>query len=77
MDEKPAKVLTIEELSNSLKIRRPTLYGPDREDKIPSQKIARLGMSVAMFFIAIWPRPGSCSRRGQNRLGIIGAAHFV
>ena len=53
MDEKPAKDLTIEELSTNLKIRRPTLYQPDREGKIPSQKIVRLWVLAAILFIAI------------------------
>lgn len=41
MDEKPADVLTIEELSAYLKIPKSTLYKLVREGKVPSQKIGR------------------------------------
>ena len=53
MDEKPAKVLTIEELSTYLSIQRPTLYQLDRHGKIPSKKIFRLWVSAAILFIAV------------------------
>ena len=53
MVEKPAKVLTIEELSAYLRIQRPTLYQLDREGKIPSKTFFRLWVSAAILFIAV------------------------
>jgi excisionase family DNA binding protein len=41
MDDKPADILTIEELSAYLKIPKSTLYKVVRERKIPSQKVGR------------------------------------
>lgn len=41
MEEKPADVLTIEELAAYLKIPKSTLYKLVREGKIPSQKVGR------------------------------------
>lgn len=41
MQERPADVLTIEELAVYLKISKSTLYKLVREGKIPSQKVGR------------------------------------
>ena len=41
MEERPASVMTIEELSNYLKISRSTLYKLAQEGKLPCQKVGR------------------------------------
>lgn len=41
MNKKSASVLTIDELSNYLKISRSTLYKLAQEGKIPCQKVGR------------------------------------
>ncbi|MCL5421036.1 MAG: helix-turn-helix domain-containing protein [Nitrospirae bacterium] len=41
MSGKASKILTIEELSDYLKISKSTLYKLVREGKVPSQKIGR------------------------------------
>lgn len=41
MEEKPASVITIEELSGYLKIPRSTLYKLAQEGKVPCQKVGR------------------------------------
>ena len=41
MEERPASVMTIEELSDYLKISRSTLYKLAQEGKLPCQKVGR------------------------------------
>lgn len=41
MEEKPGSVMTIEELSDYLKIPRSTLYKLAQEGKVPCQKVGR------------------------------------
>ena len=41
MEESPAIVMTIEELSDYLKISRSTLYKLAQEGKVPCQKVGR------------------------------------
>lgn len=41
MEESPSSVMTIEELSDYLKISRSTLYKLAQEGKVPCQKVGR------------------------------------
>jgi excisionase family DNA binding protein len=67
MGERIDKVLTIEELSDYIKISKSTLYKLVREGKVPSQKIGRHWRFHKDAIDSWLKKAGNSAKRGTKR----------